>query len=281
MAIPPEGRRTGREVAVGVCVFLAAVAAGCHAPSSLTTAARYRHGLVLILPGIEGRSLWNRNIAVGLDKGGVRSAIEIQDWTTGVPGNFVANLTDFDRNLQQARMLAGRIVEYESAHPDRPVHLIGHSGGGGMVVLTLEALPPGRVVDGAILLAAAISPDHDLTVALRRTRWGICNFYSPRDVTLLKVGTSLLGPIDRAYGPAAGAVGFREPAGLDVGGRKLYEHRLRQIGWSERMRAFGADGTHTGWASQTFARTYLAPLILEHEAARAARRPERSADAGS
>ncbi len=243
---------------------------GCQAPSSLTSPARYRHGLVLILPGIEGRSLWNRNIAVGLDKGGIRSAIEIQDWTTGVPGNFVANLTDLDRNLQQARLIARRVVAYETEHPDRPVHLIGHSGGGGMVVLTLEALPPGRVVDGAILLAAAISPDHDMTVALRRTRWGLCNFYSPRDVTLLKVGTSLLGPIDRRYGPAAGAVGFRIPADLDASGRRLYEQRLRQIGWSERLRPFGADGTHTGWASRKFAQTYLAPLILEHEAARAA-----------
>ena len=89
-------------------------------------------------------------------------------------------------------------------------------------------------------------------------------------MTLLKVGTTVWGPIDRRRGPAAGAVGFVVPDTLDQAGRQLYEQRLRQIRWTPRLRRFGADGSHTGWASQEFASKYLALLILEHQAQRAA-----------
>ena len=47
----------------------------------LRTPERLQHGLVLVLPGIEGESCINHNIAHGLADGGVSSAIEIFDWT--------------------------------------------------------------------------------------------------------------------------------------------------------------------------------------------------------
>lgn len=244
------------------------VISGCHAPRAAPDESRYRRGVVFVLPGIEGRSAWNREIALGLDEGGVTSAIEIYDWTTGLPGNFVGNLTDIERNRRQARILAQRIVDYRRRNPGAPVHLIGHSGGGGIAVLALEALPPGRRIDMALLLAPALSPGHNLADALRRTRFGVCNFYSHRDVTLLKVGTSLFGPIDRAHGAAAGAVGFETPEELSAADRELYEKRLRQVPWSSRLERYGADGSHVGWTSRQFAREYLAPLVTENEAAR-------------
>jgi len=223
---------------------------------------------VFVLPGIEGRSVWNRDIALGLDEGGVTSAIEVYDWTTGVPGTFVYNLADLERNRRQARGLADRILAYRDRYPGSPVHLVGHSAGGGIAVLALEALPPGRQIDQAILLAPALSPDYDLSTALRRTRYGICNFYSTRDVSFLKLGTSLFGPIDRAFGMSAGAVAFRTPDGLNEADRALYATRLRQVRWNPRMKEVGASGSHLGWASRKFAGEYLAPLIRQNEAAR-------------
>jgi len=223
----------------------------------------------MILPGIEGESILNRDIALGLDEGGVSAAIEVYDWTIGVPGAFVPNLAFLDRNKRQAAELARRIVEYREDHPGAPVFLIGHSAGGGVVVLTLEALPAGRQIDMAILLAPALSPDYDLSTALRRTRRGITSFFSSLDVGFLRVGTIIFGAVDRKHGSAAGAVGFVPPEELSAEDRELYGRKLRQVRWTQRLRRVGASGLHIGWASQDFAREYLAPLILRSGAARA------------
>ncbi|MCA9242326.1 MAG: alpha/beta fold hydrolase [Phycisphaerales bacterium] len=228
------------------------------------TARDSRKGLVLVLPGIEGRSLWNERIARGLIEGGVMSHVEIYDWTTQVPGNFLGNLAMLDRNRDEAAKLAKRILEYRDANPGAPIHLVGHSGGAGIAILALEALPPGRQIDMAMLLAPAISPNYDLSTALRRTRSGIINFYSEHDLSL-QVGTSVFGTIDRNTGPSAGAIGFDRPADLDDANSRLYDKRLRQVRWTRRLKSRGADGTHVGWATRTFAREYLAPMIIANE----------------
>ena len=63
-----------------------------------------------------------------------------------------------------------RIVDYRKSHPGRPIYLIGHSGGGALSVLTLERLPPGTTVTGAMLLNAALSPGYDLSAVLGTRR---------------------------------------------------------------------------------------------------------------
>lgn len=243
---------------------------GCGLSRRLKETDRFARGVVYILPGIEGRSVWNSDLARGLDRGGVRSAIEVFDWTTGLPGGFLFNLADLERNRRQATRLAERIVDQRRRYPGSAIHLIGHSGGGGVAALVLEALPPGRQIDMAILLGPALSPDYDLSTALRRTRFGVLNLYSQRDAAFLKVGTALFGAIDRDYGPSAGAVGFRVRPGLSADSQALYRDRLRQVRWTPRLEKFGADGSHLGWASERFAREYLAPLILRNENARGA-----------
>jgi len=224
-------------------------------------------GLVLIFPGIEGPSVWNRNLARGLDEGGVTSAIEIYDWSTGIPGDFLGNLTDLERNRVQAKRASNHIIQYQRRHPRRPICLVGHSGGGGIAVLALEQSRPNTCVDLTILLAPALSPGYDLQTALRRSRRGIVNFYSERDVSMLKVGTSVFGPIDRDFGVSAGAAGFNPPEKQDETARRLYSDGLRQVRWSTHLKKYGVDGSHVGWTSRQFAREYLAPLIQEINAA--------------
>lgn len=241
--------------ACAACVLLA----GCESPGHLRRAPRYENGLVIILPGIEGKSIFNRNLAVGLDEGGVRAAIEVFDWTTGVPGAFVYNLADIERNRREARRIAQRVERYAASHPDGPVHLIGHSGGGGIAVLALEAMKPGMQVDSVILLAPALSPEYDLSAALPHTRTAIYNFYSGRDVSALKVGTTVFGAVDREHGAAAGAVGFSKPPDA---AKPLYAQKLRQVRWTENLERYGATGSHLGWTSREFAREYLSRMIL-------------------
>jgi pimeloyl-ACP methyl ester carboxylesterase len=245
-----------------IALLILPLAAGCyHNKYDLVTADELKNGLVLILPGVEGPSRFNANIARGLREGGVKSAIQVYDWGTGSALGWMVHLTALERNRHQARRIARRILAYQSAFPNRPVHLIGHSGGGGIAVLALEYLPPESKVTGALLLAGAVSPDHDLRRALSRTELGIWNYYSKKDIGFLTLGTSIFGSIDRRHGRAAGAVGFKQPPYLSKNDRALYQTKLHQVAYSKRMRKSGHIGSHTGWTSRGFVRSWLAPML--------------------
>jgi len=230
--------------------------------SKLGKADRMGNGYVIVLPGIEGYSALNVNIAKGLADGGVKAGIEVYDWTFG--GSVltaVANLRVESHHRSEARKIARKIVAYQDKHPGKPTYLVGHSGGGGVAVYALEAMPPKRQVTAAVLLGPALSPNYDLRGALRHTQQGIYNFYSPYDVGFLKVGTSVMGTVDGEHGRAAGAVGFTLPWGLSQEDRHLYASLLRQQPYNSKMADAGNPGTHTGWASRDFVAQWLAPLI--------------------
>ncbi|MCG3126330.1 MAG: hypothetical protein CHACPFDD_01163 [Phycisphaerae bacterium] len=249
---------------------------GCALPKHLTSAERYERGLVIVLPGIEGHSPLTHSIALGLDEGHVEQAIEIFDWTVPVPGAYLFNLADLERNRLQGRKLADRIQRFRDEHPAKPVFVVGHSGGGGVATLAVAALPAGTRVDMLLLLAPALSPNYDLSAALRRTRYGIHNFYSPLDVGFLTVGTTVFGNIDREHGASAGALGFSPPATLSRSDQRQYDAKLRQTRWNIRLARTGATGGHLGWASSKFAREHLAPMIVRY-ARRSLERPEPAA----
>ncbi len=234
--------------------------AGCGIPARYRTPARLDSGFTIILPGIEGASFLNSNVAKGLIDGGVPSSVEVYDWTAS-PLLFPINLRDYWRNRHEARIVARKIVEYQARYPGRPVHLIGHSGGGGIAIMALEELPPRQQITSAILLAPAVAPDYDLRRALLRTRCGIWNYYSPYDVGFLRAGTMLLGTIEGRHTSAAGAVGFTTPWGLDDEDKKLYSDRLHQQRYSRKMAEDGHTGGHMGWASRGFVSHWLAPII--------------------
>ncbi len=234
---------------------------GCRHFHDLNSEDRLQRGLTLVLPGIESASVFNSNVAQGLDEGGVETAIVIHDWTTGRVWNFLTHLCNIDRNRQQAQFLAQRIVEYQNRYPGRPVNLIGHSGGGALTLMTLEALPPDRKINAAILLAPAISPRYDLSTALSKTEAGIWNYYSPFDAFFLGASTLVLGTIDRRHTISAGAKGFRIPDRLSATEAELYNRQLHQVPFSLRMISSGNLGGHFGATSVKFSRNYLAPVV--------------------
>ncbi len=167
----------------------------------------------------------------------------------------------FERNRQQAQEIAGQIVAYQDRYPGRPVTLIGHSGGAAMAVLILEALPADRQVTQAVLLAAAISPDHDLSTALSRTEHGILNFYSRGDVGYLVLGTLALGTIDRQHSISAGAAGFHPPAQLTDEQRQLYNSRLQQVPYQLSMLRSCNLGGHFSVTNSKFVSDWVAPRL--------------------
>lgn len=228
--------------------------------ADLDTAERRERGLVLVLPGIEGPSPANYNIARGLDDGGVNAAIRVINWGTDIPGGFLVNLTDFDRNVRVAERIRDDILEYKRRHAGCPVHLVGHSGGAGIAILAVERLPKNQPVDHVVLLAAAISPRHDMRAALQRVTGGIHNFSSKLDVGFLGAGTGTLGTIDRDYGASAGSVGFETPVGLYDDERKLRK-KLHEIPWTTNLVIEGHAGGHFGWTARGVVAKHVAPVL--------------------
>jgi hypothetical protein len=116
-------------------------------------------------------------------------------------------------------------------------------------------------VNQVVLLAAAISPDHDLTTALAHSEKGILNFHSWGDVPHLVVGTLALGTLDREHTVSAGASGFRIPNDLDDDARDLYATRLQQIPYRLTMLKSLNAGGHTGPTNHKFVAEWVAPRL--------------------
>lgn len=230
---------------------------GCSFYRDSTDLHRLDQGLTIVLPGIEGESIFNGNIARGLESGEVSTAIRIHDWTTGVAPLALVHLRDRGRHRRQADTVARQIVTYQQIYPDRPVFLVGHSGGAALSLLVLEALPPEHRVAGVFMLAAAISPDFDIEHALTRTEHGIWNHYSPLDVPLLVAGTSLAGTIDGQWSASAGATGFD----LETGENPL-SPQLFQVPYRPEMLLASNPGGHMGPTFPSYVRRYVAPEIV-------------------
>ncbi|QOJ04422.1 MAG: alpha/beta fold hydrolase [Planctomycetia bacterium] len=255
-------RRAALESVAGLAALaILMLATGCSL-DHLRTPERLEKGLVVILPGIEGRSILNESLARGLADGGVECGIEIFDWGTPIPGGLLINLADYERNKVVAQRLNNRIISYRAQHPHAPLHIVGHSGGGGLAIMAVERLPENVQVSTVVLLAPAISPHYDLRNALRRTTFGIFNYYSELDAVFLRAGTTVAGTIDRRHGQSAGAVGFQKPADDSSEAAALYR-KLHQVPYSADMRWAGHFGGHTDWTHPTFVKAYLAPLITE------------------
>lgn len=183
---------------------------------------RMDRGLVIILPGIEGESLMNHNIRRGLLNAQIDQGITIHRWGSPIPGiSLLLNQTNVVGNRIAGKRVADLAVAYQTAHPGRPVHIIGHSGGGGIAVFAAESMPPGSQIDGIILLSASISAGYDMSKAIANCRKGAANFYCTSDVGLLVVGTTLVGTVDGGRGTSAGNSGFTH------GFSRLYELEIR------------------------------------------------------
>jgi len=223
---------------------------------------RLAQGYVMVLPGIEGHSLWNRSIVSGLLDAGIPYGIEIYDWTWTRSFPLI-NLRYGGNHRSQSDRIAARITEYRRDHPSTPLYLIGHSGGGAMTLFSLPKLPEGVSVTGGILLGPAVSPVFDLQPAMARTTRGLWNFSSVFDLVFLAFGTTLFGTCDGHHQVSAGCLGFRktEPAPAEP----LLEPYYREIPYRlEMMRSLNLGG-HFGYVNRYFVAQWLAPILRGEE----------------
>jgi pimeloyl-ACP methyl ester carboxylesterase len=228
--------------------------------SRLAFPERLDQGYTVVLPGIWGVQPVEYGIVEGLKDSNTPSAIELYDWTAGA-GRLVYNLRSLEHNQAEAQKIAARIIAYQDRYPGRPVHVVGYSGGAGVAVLTLEALPPDRRVTDAVLLAPTLASDYNLRPAINHTERGIRNFYSPLDVPILMVLCTAVGTTDGRHTLAAGAIGFEPPLGTQPEERRDYEARVSQQSYDLAMIMDGHGGGHFGWANRTFVARHIAPLL--------------------
>lgn len=211
---------------------------------------------VLHLPGVAGKLPVDRYLVEGLYKGGLTPRAEIDDWTDGRAAlNALSNSAE---NRKQAARIADKLTSIYRNDPATRVILIGHSGGTGAAIWTLEALPQDVKVDTVVLLACALSPKYDLSKALTHVQGKCYSMWSPLDNYVLGMGCRAFGTFDGEKTDAAGYIGFQAPATRDL---KQYE-KLIEFQWTSNLIPFDNDGTHIGWMSPYFARDWLAPLLL-------------------
>lgn len=230
--------------------------------------AREADGLTLVLTGIQCRSFLEQQIALGIADAGVPGRIEIVDWTTGNPLRFIEHLRFRRRAAEMGQELAERVVTYRREWPDRPVNIVGYSGGGYLTLVLLEALPPGVRVTRAVLLAPSCSKFLDVEPLAARTDAGLIHVYSPFDVLVLGLLTLVVGTMDGRHVPSAGMVGFRRPEATMVDSAPIDFHpsqadRFREMAYRLRwFRSFHYGG-HFGYANRIWAAEILGRLLRE------------------
>jgi predicted alpha/beta hydrolase family esterase len=211
--------------------------------------------LILHLPGIGGFLGCDRHMVTGLSDAGVTAHIEIYDWTEHDPG--IHDLHAYDRNQKEAQRIADMIVAHHKADPTSKILLTAHSGGCGIAIWALEKLPPDVNVQTVLLMAPALSPTYDLSMALTHVQDHVYVFSSIYDTIVLNTGTKLFGTIDGVDTAAAGFGGFVMPPNANADAYKKLTPRPYDKDWMKLNNL----GDHVGAMSRQFAATILAPLL--------------------
>jgi hypothetical protein len=216
-------------------------------------------GVVFVVGGIGGLDPLQGSASAALSWAGVPHEVRVFEWTHG-KCRLLRDLWDTEHLLAQGARLAEEIQAVKAQDPRRPVYLLGHSAGAGVILAAAGCLPP-ATLERIVLLSAAVSPGFDLTVALQATRGEVVSFHSTFDRLTLGVGTTLFGTVDRVHGTSAGACGFSVPAG-DGEGCRLYR-RLVQIPWTmEWFFECWVGGPHHGTCMPLFLSRRVAPWLM-------------------
>lgn len=215
-------------------------------------------GIVFAVDGAGGFEAFSRTIRATAAEEKLPLEVRSFRWTHG----YCRVISDEMHAAHMRRVgqkLAEIVLRCREEAPDRLVYLIGHSAGCGVVLTAAENLPP-NTLERIVLLAPAVSVQHDLRPALASACRGIDVFYSTRDWACLSIGVLLAGTTDRCWTlAAAGKVGFR-PIVNGPEDEALYA-KLRQYPWDASLKWTGHKGGHYGSYQPRFLRTFVLPLL--------------------
>jgi hypothetical protein len=211
----------------------------------------------LHLNGIGGERVVDHTLISGLRAGGFEADYQIYDWTGGDIG--ITALQQRERHPAEARKVADLIIKQYQAHPTTPVYLSCHSGGTAIMTWALELLPDDVKVESVFMFAPALSPQYDLSKALRHVKQKLYVFSSPHDFVVLGHGTRMFGTMDGVRCDAAGLNGFVQPKACDAEQYKKLVPQPYQRGWALR---YGNVGSHICGMRTKFVRDYVAKILM-------------------
>jgi hypothetical protein len=215
---------------------------------------------LLYLPGITGTTVIDQAWLGALHDAGAAGDFDVYDWTKN-RSSFLDALEAHDENHRVAAQIGKFIEQTRGINPDTPIICCGASGGAGLTVWALEALPRGTTVNDVLLIAPALSPDYDLSAALRHVSGALYYLSSPLDAPTNGGGTLLFGTIDGKHSAAAGFTGFHQPPGADP----AQYRKLVELKYDPAWIAWGNFGSHMGGLSSAFATHVLAPMLVKDE----------------
>jgi pimeloyl-ACP methyl ester carboxylesterase len=215
------------------------------------------HAIVLAVDGAGGFEAASRTLRQTVTQDKLPLEVQSFHWTHGYC-RIVSDQMHASHVRREGRRLADLVLHCREEAPDRPIYLMGHSAGCGVVLNAAESLPPGSV-ERIVLLAPAVSVRRDLRPALACACRGIDVFYSQHDWVCLGIGVLLAGTTDRCWTLAAGKVGFR-PSARGPEDEGLFA-KLRQYPWDPSLSWTGHKGGHYGPYQPGFLRTFVLPLF--------------------
>lgn len=187
----------------------------------------------------------------GLRQAGFGGKIVYWRWHTMWAGSLLLPVIMGSRNTEkQARRLATFLERRKQVYPERPVYLVGYSAGGYVAVRALELLADDVCVDGVVIMAGALSPTRDLSIAAKHTNRPLTVCSSVLDWWIIGLGTWLFGTLDRKHTPSVGMVGVRSRTS-----------GVSEIRWHPAMVRLGHWGGHFAASCSGFVRSCVAPAL--------------------
>lgn len=245
---------------MGYRFLLAAVAfIGFLEAPAFAQAPSYKHldgkKLVFIVNGAGGGSTVTDNLTAIAADMKLPLCIQTIWWCRG--DHALQDYRDRQAQAEAAFRLASWTTLIRRDCPHADIYLVGSSTGCGIVLQAAEMLPA-KSVERILLIAAPVSSTHDLRPALKASRLGLDNFWSPDDDLLDRVNQNW-GMMDGGPGPAAGRIGFWYPRWTDAEGFASYKN-IRQYRWRPGMEG---NGGHFTWDFKGNMRSFIVPLFFE------------------
>jgi pimeloyl-ACP methyl ester carboxylesterase len=230
--------------------LIALVAGGCQSNAPLEG-----QNLVVLVPGCAGDGFWYNNLRKSVAAAQPAVIVRTFEWGLPLP-LYMMNLQDKGIHVTAEEKLAKAIVSWRDRYPAGKLTLLGHSAGCGVILGSLSRLEKRVDVENVVLLAPSVSPDYQISPALRQIAGTLHVFYSDSDRLWLGWRTSTFGTYDSVKTEAAGKVGLN----VDHLHAELRE-KIVQHAYEPEFAELGHGGGHFGSLERRFDDKVIAPLL--------------------
>src|SRR5438046_1276178 len=144
-------------------IFLILLAAGgCSSNAPLEG-----QNLVVLVPGCAGDGFWYNGLRESVAAAQPARTVRTFEWGLPLPF-YMLNLQDDKIHNKAEKSLAKAIKSWRDRYPAGHLTLLGHSAGCGVILGSLRRMDKPVDVENVVLLAPSVSPDYEITPALRQ-----------------------------------------------------------------------------------------------------------------